>query len=176
MIRSSALGSREFVWDRPDSGRLAFVLRAHEEEIGWLQFESGLGVRSSAEFEGQRWTFERTGMFHPCVTIRAEGSDAVVAEFTPRLTGGSGVVSFASGTRYCWNTARIWSTTWCFRSNEHKSAVCVSQEAGSLTSGGKVMTCSEAAHPETPILVPLAWYLRVLSLEGLVESILSYGQ
>ncbi len=177
MIDSPALGRREFVWAHPDSGRPAFVLRAHEEEIGWLQFKSGLGVRSTAEFEGQRWTFERTGVFYACVTIRAEGSDASLAEFTPFLTGcGGGVVSFSAGPQYCWNKASIWSSNWCFRCKEHKSTVCVAQEAGSLTAGGKVMICSDAAQlPETPVLVLLAWYLRVLSLEGLAESMLSRG-
>jgi hypothetical protein len=38
------------------------------------------------------------------------------------------------------------------------------------------MICSDAAQlPETPVLVLLAWYLRVLSLEGLAESMLSRG-
>jgi len=176
MINSSALGSREFVWANPDSERQVFVLRARGEEIGWLQFESGLGVRSTAELEGQRWTFERTGVFHACVTIRIESSDASLAEFTPFLTGGGGVVSFTAGTQYCWNRARIWSTNWCFRCKEHKSTVCVSQEAGSLTGGGKVVICSDAAHlPETPVLVLLAWYLRVLAFERLAESLILGG-
>jgi hypothetical protein len=54
--------------------------------------------------------------------------------------------------------------------------VCLSQQSGPLASGGKVMVCSNAVHlAETPILVLLAWYLRVLAFEKLTESIFVFG-
>ncbi|MCL4402744.1 MAG: hypothetical protein M1436_08800 [Acidobacteria bacterium] len=171
MAISTTHETRELVWSRPEPGRPEFVLRAGGEEIGWVKFEEGVGSRSAAAFQGRRWTFERTGAVHPSVTIRAQEGPDPVAHFVPHLAGG-GVVSFASGARYCWNRAHIWSASWCFRREGERSAVCLSQHAGPLMGGARVNICCErAAAPETPLLILLACYLRVLTFERLAESI-----
>ena len=124
----------------------------------------------------QRWSFEHTAGSHPHVIIRQHGSPLTLAEFAPRLTGG-GIVTFATGERYCWNRAKIWSPRWCFRREGADSAVCVSQQAGPLTEGGKVGICCDAAArlPEVPVLILLAWYLRVLAFESLTGAIPGVG-
>jgi len=176
MNASATPKGRELAWSSPQAGQRAFVLRAGEKEVGRLQFEDGVGGRSTAELDGRRWTFERTGAFYPSVTIYAEGASEPVAEFIPRLAGCGGVVSFASGVRYCWNRAHVWSASWCFRREGERSSVCVTQEAGPLKSGGKAIVCCDAAPlAETPVLVLLAWYLRVLMFARMAESIVVCG-
>ena len=175
MTTLSELGTRELTWQFPRKENEAFELRADGEEFGRLRFDDASGVRAIGELEGRRWVFQHTGGTHPHVIVFKEDSASPVAEFVPRLTGG-GTVSFASGARYCWNRAKIWSTQWCFRREGETSSVCVSQQAGALTEGGKVNVCGKAAHlPETAILVLLAWYLRVLAFETLIETIPTVG-
>jgi hypothetical protein len=170
MVTLSALGARELIWRYPRKENQAFELCAAGEEFGWLRFEDPAGVRATGELNGQRYTFRHSGGAHPCVFVANEDSTPV-AEFVPRLTGG-GTVSFANGARYCWNRAKIWSTQWCFRKEGQTSSICLSQQAGALTEGGKVNVCGKAAQvPETAVLVLLAWYLRVLAFETLVEAI-----
>jgi len=54
--------------------------------------------------------------------------------------------------------------------------VCLSQEAGPLRQGGKVSVCRGAAdRPETPILLLLAWFLRIMDFEMLVEGLFRVG-
>ena len=85
------------------------------------------------------------------------------------------MVTFASGARYCWNRAKIWSGQWCFR-REGEASICLSQHAGPLREGGRVSVCEQAAQlPETAVLVLLAWYLRVLAFETLIETIPTVG-
>lgn len=175
MTTQSARIDHEMEWSYPEPGEQAFVLRAHGERIGLLRFEKQPGARSVAEWDGQRWTFERHGLFHPSVTVRCEGSGEIVAAFTPSPAGGGGV-AFSTGKHFGWAREHPWASTWCFRSKEHKSTVCVSQRAGPLTAGAKVTVCPNAATaPETPLLVLLAWYLRVVEFEKLSESIFVCG-
>ncbi len=174
MTLSSALHNAELDWTYPSAGERAFVLRANGNQIGWLRFEKEPGSFSAAELEGSRWTFERTGPTHSGIVIRAAGSNQPAAEFSSSLSGGA--VAFASGARYSWIRQHPWSSRWCFRSKEPKSMVCVTQEARPLQSGSKVTVCCDAAgNPETPLLVLLAWYLRVLDFERLTESVFVCG-
>lgn len=169
----SQLGARELVWRYPRAENGAFELSAGGAELGWLRFDERPGISSVGELGGERWTFRHTGGPRPRVTVSKENSPDVIAEYQPRASGG-GVVSFTGGPDYCWNHARIWSPTWCFRRQgpEAGSSVCVSQQAGPLRDGGRVKLCGDfTSFPEAPVLVLLAWYLRVLAFEMLTESI-----
>ncbi len=54
--------------------------------------------------------------------------------------------------------------------------MCLSQETGSLTQGGKVsVCCGSAGLPETPVLLLLAWFLRIMDFEMLVEGLFRVG-
>lgn len=162
----------EMAWLHPLAGDRTFVLHSGGRQIGCLRFEDEPGARSPAELDGRRCTFERTGAYRQCILVRDAGSDAVVAEFTPLLSGG-GVAAFAGGRKYLWTRERLWSSRWCFRSKEQSSSVCVSQEVGALMNGGKVAICSGAMErAETPVLILLAWYLRILEVVELSESVL----
>ncbi len=161
----------EMSWLHPQDNDRTFVLQSEGRPIGRLRFEDEPGARSSAELHGRRWTFERTGAYRHCILVRAADSEAPVAEFTPLLAGG-GVLVFADGRKFHWTREHIWSARWCFRSGRQKSAVCVSQEVGAVMSGGKVAVCSGAQErEETPVLILLAWYLRILETVELSESV-----
>jgi hypothetical protein len=174
MAKESAQFVREFAWSFPETNDTAFVLRAEGKPVGWLRFAREEGALSTAEWEGCRWTLERRGLFHPSVTVRSEQSDEAEAVFTSSPVGG-GTVTFSSGDRYTWTREHFWSTTRCFRPQDNSSAVCLSLESSPLTAGGKVTACAGAAPSDTPILVLLAWYLRLLEFGRLSESIFVCG-
>ncbi len=162
----------EMGWLHPQDGDRTFVLQSEGRSIGNLQFEDEPAARSPAELHGRSWTFERTGAYRHRILVRAAASEAPVAEFTPLLAGG-GVVVFADGRKFHWTREHIWSARWCFRSRQQKSAVCISQQVGAVMSGCKVAVCSDAVErEETPVLILLAWYLRILETLELSESVL----
>ncbi|HTQ57085.1 MAG TPA: hypothetical protein VMI94_21600 [Bryobacteraceae bacterium] len=168
-----SIGTGNLVWQYPQRPDGVFELRVDGAELGWLRFENQPGADSIAELDGQRWSLRHTKGLLPRVTVRRENSNEPVAEFVPGLTGG-GTVTFTAGPRYCWNRSKIWSPTWCFRrlGEGQGSSICVSQESGPLHNGGKVRICGNAAGlPEAPVLLLVAWYLRVLAFEKLAENI-----
>jgi hypothetical protein len=169
----SDLGTGQLVWRYPETRDGVFELIAGGAVAGWLRFDDRAGEHSVGELDGHRWTFQHSSGGLPRVTVREDPSTELVAEFVPWLTGG-GVVTFAGGRRYCWNRSGIWSPTWCFRlqGEGQTSSICVSQQSGPLRDGGTVRVCGDAAGlPEAPVLLLLAWYLRVLAFELLTEAI-----
>jgi len=174
MTSSPEPKTRDLIWQYPEQEGQPYMLRDHEEEVGWLRFHEEPAA-SIGQLEGKRWVFRYTTRLHPRVTVCSEDSQRVVAEYVPSLTGG-GLVSFDSGVRYRWRKPGLWGDKWCFCHAEQRSSVCVSQEAGPLTHGGKVSVCCGAADlPETPVLLLLAWFLRIMDFEMLVEGIFRVG-
>lgn len=166
--------SGDLLWVYPDPEHQGFLLHASGKPVGWFRLENEAGGDSTAEIGGQRWTFERTGPHRSHIAIRVEGAASPDAEFVPHGMGG--IVTFANGARYCWGREHIWSTRWCFRCVERQSMVCVSQEPHPLAIGTRVTICAQALErPEIPILVLLAWYLRLLEFERLEESMSIVG-
>jgi hypothetical protein len=170
-----ALGGRELVWTYAEPGGAGFVLHTGGEDIGRFDFTGAAEKRSHGELGGYRYAFEGAGTHHSPIHVYREGSDEVAAKFQRCLTGG-GVVEFKNGARYCWTKPSVLSDRWCFRSKENKSTVCLLQETGPLSKGDRVMVCGEAAKlPEMPVLVLLAWYLRLVDFARLVDSIAVCG-
>ena len=169
MASMSDFGIGELTWRYPEREGQPFVLRDDGTEVGCLHFRERPQGKSTGEFGGKTWAFEYSADLHPRVTIFDADSQAL-AEYVPSLAGG-GVVSFHSGVRYRWRRANVWGTKWCFCHPEQKSSVCVSQETGALTAGGKVaVCCGSSGLVETPVLLLLAWFLRILQFEMLTEG------
>jgi len=166
--------TRDLTWEYPKSEGDPFLLRGEQGEAGRLQFHEEPEA-SIAEFGGNRWTIRYTTKLRPHIRIYLADSQQLVAEYVPVLTGG-GVVTFASGARYRWKKTAIFGDKWCFRTEEQSASVCIRQEAGALRQGGKVAICCGAENlPETPVLLLLAWFLRILDFEMLVEGIFRVG-
>ncbi|MGA9625982.1 MAG: hypothetical protein WBL65_22155 [Bryobacteraceae bacterium] len=165
---------RDLVWEYPEREGQPFLLLDAGVEMGRLAFHEEPAA-SIGEFRGGRWSFRYSTKLHPRVTVHRGDSQELVAEYIPCLMGG-GLVSFHSGARYRWRKASVWGDKWCFRQQGQKSSVCLSQETGPLTQGGKVSICCGAADlPETPALLLLAWFLRIMDFEMLVEGLFRVG-
>jgi hypothetical protein len=175
MTASTESKTRELVWRYPDQEGQPFLLTYQGSEVGWLQFREAPAV-STGGYGGTRLIFRYTAAMHPRVTVASEEDPQhIVAEFLPCWTGG-GWVSFDSGGRYRWRKAHIWGGGWCFTRFDQESSVCLSQEAAPLMRGGKVSVCGAAADlPETQVLLLLAWFLRIMDFEMLVEGLFRVG-
>ncbi len=175
MASATESKTRELIWKYPDQEGQPFVLRGDGAEVGWLQFREAPAASTGA-CNGRRLVFHYSVKLHPSVTVCSEEDPQhVVAKFLPCWTGG-GWVQFNSGVHYRWRKAHIWGGGWCFTRMDEKGSVCLSQEAGPLIQGGKVKVCCGAAdQPETPILLLLAWFLRIMDFEMLVEGLFRVG-
>ncbi len=174
MTAVSESKTRELTWQFPEKEDQPFTLWDGGVKAGCLRFRKA-PADSTAEFRGQKLVFRYSIRMHPRITIYREGSQDALAEYVHCLTGG-GLVSFDAGARYRWKRADVFGTRWCFRHTEQKSSVCLFQETGPLTQGGKVSVCCGAADlPETPVLLLLAWFLRIIDFEMLSEGIFRIG-
>lgn len=174
MTSTAKTETRDMIWDYPKEEGKPFVLRDESGALGWLEFHEEPEITLAA-FGGNQWAFRYTTGLRPRVTIYRADSDEPIAEYAPSILGG-GIVSFTAGSRYRWKKLDLVHERWCFRSLRDQSAVCLQQESGPLAQGGKVsMCCGAAEQPETPILLLLAWFLRILDFEMLVEGIFRVG-
>jgi hypothetical protein len=112
-----------------------------------------------------KWTFKRAGFLAPRVLIREAGSDVEIAIFAPRWTG-SGWLAFNSGRRYHLRQTNFWGTEWAFEAEDGSPLVILSGPHGLCKQGGHLRVLEQAAGvTETPIMLVLIWYLRILMHE-----------
>ena len=153
----------EFEWHQ--SARRAYQLLSRGQEIASLRFEKTCGSLATGMQDQDRWTFKRTGFLAPRITVRTNGSDVNFAEFTPNWCGGGSVI-FASGHRYQLHKTNFWGTSWAFEAPDGTAAVTLSGPSGFLKQSGNVQVAKGmATSPETPVLVMLIWYVRLLMNE-----------
>jgi hypothetical protein len=174
MTISAEPKARDLTWEYPRQDGQPFVLHEGGVEVGHLVFRKEPEA-SEAEFAGQKWVFHYTTTLRPHVRIFLAGSERPVAEYTPSLQGG-GEVAFDSGETYRWKKSHLFGEAWRFGNPGRKSCVCVEQESGRFTQGGRIaLCCRECNLPDRPALVLLAWFLRILDFEMLVEGMFGVG-
>ena len=164
MSLAEAVG-HQLEWRQPEFLHRAYRLTDNGQEIGSLRFESIAGSRATAQCSGQTWTFKRIGFFATRITVREPGSDNDLAVFTPTWTGG-GSVDFNWGSRYHLRKKNFWGTEWAFEGADGTAAVSLSGVHGVFKEGGAASVAPSAAGlPETPVLLLLIWYVRILANE-----------
>ena len=73
---------------------------------------------------------------------------------------------FSSGRRYHLRHTNFWGTEWAFEAEDGSAAIALSGNRGFFKHGGTAtVTHSAAGLPETPVMLLLIWYLRVLMNE-----------
>jgi len=149
---------RELEWKQPQVMRRFFTLTGESGEIASLRFESM--TKATGECAGGKWTFKRTGFLSPKITVRAAGSDVDLAVFTPSWMG-SGSVVFATGARYILRSTNFWRTEWTFETEDGRALATLSGRPHLFKQGG-IATVTQADLADTPVLLLLMWYVRVL--------------
>ena len=82
-----------------------FLLVDGNGEIGRLEFERALSTRARGAAGGQEWIFERNGILHPVLTVRAPG-DAAELLVIPMTFGGGCAITLEERI-WRWKTANI---------------------------------------------------------------------
>jgi hypothetical protein len=160
--RIADVAGQELLWVQPTARKRAHELRAGDAIVATLDFQRG--SLADAEADGHHWTFKRQGFWHPRVTVRAEGSDADLAVFYPRWTGG-GQLDFPDGRSLRLNSANIWQSEWVWQDKD-QVLVRVKGRHGLIKANGAVAIAPDAAsRPDLALLVLLAWYLILLYAE-----------
>lgn len=161
---NQAVGAR-FEWRQPEAFRRYHELLADGQTVASLRFEKKCGTLATAEYGDARWTFKRTGFWSPRVTVRQPGSETDLAIFTPRWSGG-GELAFAAGRKFQLKSLSFWGGEWAFETEDGSEVLSVRGPHGLVRNSGEAsLGLAAASLPETPILLMLIWYLRLLMLE-----------
>jgi hypothetical protein len=156
---------QEMEWRQPEAVVRYFELMHDAHLMASLRFESRCGSLARGECDGRTWTLKRTGFFAPRVTVRVAGSEADVAVFTPGWMGG-GWVAFPAGPRYHLRATDFWRTEWAFETEDGRALLTLAGRPHLFKDGGAATIAPPAAGlPETPVLLLLMWYVRVLTHE-----------
>jgi hypothetical protein len=160
-----SLGQDQLEWRQPEARHRFYQLNRNGETVATLRFEKRSGSLATGEYAQKQWTLKRTGFLSPRVLVREAGSDVDLATFTPGWTG-CGWVTFASGRRYHLRSTNFWATEWAFEAEDGSPTVMLTGPHGVFKQGGHAsVTESAAGLPETPVMLLLIWYLRILMNE-----------
>jgi hypothetical protein len=155
----------ELEWRQPEARRRFYQLTSNGEETATLRFEKCSGSLATGEDGQAKWTFKRAGFLSPRVSVREAGADSDIAIFTPAWTG-NGWLVFSTGHRYYLRPTNFWATEWAFEGEDGSQTVVLSGPHGLFKQGGHARVAEAAASlPETPVMLLLIWYLRVLMKE-----------
>jgi hypothetical protein len=159
------LSGKELEWNQPGVMRRIFHLTAEGRQIASLRFESSFGSVATGECGDAKWSFKRGGFMAPKISVRTGEPEAEVAVYSGNLMGGGWVV-FNAGGRYHLRHVDLWRTEWTFETAEGRVLVTLSRRSQILKEASIAkVTASGASLPETPILLLLMWYVRILMSE-----------
>lgn len=154
-------------WVQGRNLRRSYDLRFNGETIGKLRFEKAFGSLAVAETPNGIWTFKREGFVKPRVTVRTVGSDNNIAVYQQNW-GGGGAIRFDSGQEYEWKNSSFWGSEWKFLSGE-EPVLTLKVNSSGLKSSAQVTV--ETNKENIAILVPLSWYLIVLTSEDAAVNV-----
>jgi hypothetical protein len=155
----SELAGQELLWIQPSARKREHELRAGDDVIATLRFQRG--TLADAEADGHHWTFKRQGFWQPRVTVRVAGSDADLATFHPRWTGG-GALEFADGHTLKLTSANFWQSEWVWLDKD-QPRVRFKGRHGIVKAKGAVEFQGDAAtRADLPLIILLGWYLILL--------------
>jgi hypothetical protein len=169
-MRQIASSDHHLTWVHPTPQTREFELRAGDDAVGTLAWESGTGSRAVAGTSEGNFSLKRLGFLHPHVTVRHAGEDLNVARFDPNLAGG-GVVHFAEGRQYRWAT-NFWLSQWSWVDSAGNHVVSFKRHFSQDKREGDVELRSAGGEiPHAALLVILGWYLIILMAEDHAAAI-----
>jgi len=149
-------------WRQPELWMRAYQLTCNGSELASIRFLKRAGLLAACACDGRRLTFRRIGLYATRVSIRETGSEMDIASFSPDWIG-RGRVVFGRERRYRLRPTNFWATQWAFEAEDGNDAVRLSGPHGLFKRSGRAqVTPSGVRLVDTPVLLPLIWYVRML--------------
>jgi len=152
-------------WNQPRAFERYYEFLIDGELTGTLKFAKSSETLATAEYGGRRWTFKRSGFWSPKISVHDTDTDNEVAVFNPRWKGGGELV-FATGQRFLLKSLSFLGLEWAFETDSGQEIVSLDGPHGLFHNRAAAsFGLGAATMAETPILVSLIWYLRLLMQE-----------
>ncbi len=155
-------------WLQPRALARFYELRAGEVLLGTLGFTYVWRTMAIARTADGEWSFERAGIMHPRVNIRAAGYDEDVAVYQPRFWG-EGMLKWPDGRSFTWRPKGFWALDGTLSDAAGQTVLRFSynRERRKLGDMFKLQVVVELQQVEPyrdllPLLLPLGLYLMLL--------------
>jgi hypothetical protein len=176
MQKLSTVIGRQIHWIQPKALERRFELRAEDDLVATLRFETAFGTLATAQAAGASWTFKRVGFLNPRVTVREAGTELDLAIYQPKFWG-DGWLVFPGGRVFHWKSTNFWGTQWGFADSYEdllfalKPGVDKPKLSNLFKTQALVEVESQAyALPELSLLVLLGWYLVILHQDDVAAA------
>ncbi len=148
-----------------------YEVHAGEELVATLSFDSPFGRGATGLFNGDSWTFKRTGFFTSRIAVRRATSEFDDAVYENRRWSRGGTLTFSGGRTYSISFAR-WGTGLqvCTSGGE---TVITFRPAGGLSGAVDIEVVGRA--PDLPVLLLLGCYLEAVASEESASAAATIG-
>jgi hypothetical protein len=155
-------------WVQPRTFERWFELRAGDQVVATLGWETSCGTLARGTTADGSWTFKRVGFLNPRITVRQSGFEVDMAVFWPRWMG-DGTLESASGAAFRWQSTNFWGTDWMLTASDGTPLLTLKEgsKEGRLSDMFKTQSLVEIHHEagdvlELSVLVLIGWYLMIL--------------
>ena len=178
---------QDLIWRQPSAFKEHYELRASDEVLATLHWESAWRTLSTARTAAGAWTFKRSGFWQQRIGVRPIGSEREVAVFVPDWSG-NGILTVEGERTFRWSGKGILGQEKLWQDDESSPPLIGFKRVNSLKTEAHVSLSLVAARlPETvelddlyvpvppeamsppsqplvelPLLVTIGFYLMVL--------------
>ncbi len=162
----SAARAQSLVFKQSSAMSRQYDLLAGDGTIGSLQWPKMCGSLAEGRIGSSSWTFKRTGLWHPTVTIRTpESGDSDVGRFAIGWRGGD--LTLAGGRTLRWEPLTFWGAKWAFTDVARREQVLDFEVGHGFFKMSIALHVDDASAslPELPLLALLGAYLLVMAAQ-----------
>jgi hypothetical protein len=164
----SEMGGETLTWTHLRPGY--YQLRGGEGVFAQLRYQTALGSLAIGTTGDERWTFKRTGLQRPRITVRQSGceKDIAVLKHSGR---GEAVLDFATGRRFVWRATRVRRRERGFYDPAGELVVRFSPQPFPGRAQARVeLARGSVAADDMPLLVVLGWYRLLIEIADQVAA------
>ena len=141
--------------------------------LGTLRRRRWWSSYTEVEAPGNRWSFERRGLFRRHIVIQSIGTGDEPARFDYRGVS-EGTLTFPDGRTFDWRRSNFWGTKWAWIDPEADTPFLGFQSGGLLRLNGELRIDPGAEDmPLLAMLIFLGWYLVTLHYEDSSSSVVA---
>jgi hypothetical protein len=156
-----AVTPEPLLWVQPRRFRREFELRAGRETVASLRGPDLLLRRARGETAEGRYRLRVTDLFRGIVVVHPGDSDSELAVWRPRITG-AGTVRFSGGRSFEMRPLDVWHRRWIAEDEAGAAIFTLHLRLRFLRTEASLELKPGAERvPELPVLLLLAWYIRV---------------